>query len=157
MTDFDKFVMWNCAGLRGTTASTDEKFAFFDSQFPNGSFSVAAIIETHHKDAGDFSQDLGRYKQTHHLFHSPVENETPSGVIVLICKSFQIIQQSEPLPGRLMNFQMKKSDEILDLSAFYGPQWGKLKKEDVRTVLDKFSMCGYILTLRYLVFFYVKL
>ena len=139
MTDFDKFVMWNCAGLRATTASTDEKFAFFDSQCPNGNFSVAAIIETHHKDAADFSQDLGRYKQTHHLFHSPVENETHSGVIVLISKSFEIFQQSEPLPGRLMNFQMKKSDEILNLSVFYGPQWGKLKKEDVRTVLDKFS------------------
>ena len=50
-----KVVLWNSAGLRASAASTSAKFNFFDSQFPNANFAIAAFVETHHKDEFDYS------------------------------------------------------------------------------------------------------
>ena len=44
-----KVICWNSAGLRASTVTTPKKMAFFDSQFPNANFAIAAFIETHHK------------------------------------------------------------------------------------------------------------
>ena len=131
--------MWNSAGFRASATSTPAKFGFLDSQFPNGGFNIAAILETHHKDEQDYSEELGHFCKTHNIFHSPVRNETHSGVIVLISKDFEIIRHSEPLPGRLMNFLVKKTGKTLNFSVFYGHQWAKMNNEDIITVLKEFD------------------
>ena len=131
-------VLWNSAGLRASAASTLEKFNFFDSQFPNASFSIAALVETHHKDAQDYSPELGQYAQTHHIIHSPVSNETHSGIIVIISKMYDIVGQVEAIPGRLFNVKLKKADKNINLSVFYGPQWAKLRKQEITDTIDKF-------------------
>ena len=130
--------MWNCAGLRAGATSTPAKFGFFDSQFPNANFSIAAFVETHHKDDGDFCQDLGQFQQTHNILHSPVSGETHSGLIILVSREYEIVEYTDSLPGRLFNAKLKKLNKTLNLSVFYGPQWGRMKKEEVSDVIDKF-------------------
>ena len=139
MTRNQTITLWNSAGLRANAFSTSAKFNFFDSQFPNAQFSIAAFVETHHKDALDYTQDLGQYKQTHEILHSPVYNETHSGVIILISKEYVITSQSDIIPGRLYNVRLTKNDTALNLSVFYGPQWGKMNKEEISSVIEKFS------------------
>ena len=49
-----KVVMWNSGGLRAAAHSAAQKLDFFDKEFPEANFSVAAFLETHHKYEGDF-------------------------------------------------------------------------------------------------------
>lgn len=135
----DSILLWNCAGLRASTPSTASKFLFFDKQCPNANFAIGALVETHHKDENDFSQDLGQYQTTHQICHSPVKDESHSGVILIIRKDFEIVGQSEPIPGRLLNVKLRRSNQSLSLSVFYGHQWGKMKKQDLILALEKFN------------------
>ena len=41
-----KIVWWNSCGLCASTPSTPRKTGFFDKEFPNANFSVAAFVET---------------------------------------------------------------------------------------------------------------
>ena len=132
-------IFWNSAGFRAGTYSTPDKFSFLDKQNPNGNFAIAALVETHHKDEGDYSQDLGQYHQTHYIKHSPVHNETHSGIIVIIRKDFEFVSQSEAIPGRLLNIKVKKLKTTINISVFYGKQWAKMKKEDIAECLGKFN------------------
>ena len=138
MTGNQTITLWNSAGLRASAFSTPAKFNFFDSQFPNAKFSIAAFVETHHKDAFDYAYDLGQYQQTHEILHSPVHNETHSGVILLISKEYEIISRNEVIPGRLYNVKLVKNGQSLNLSVFYGHQWGKMNKAEISAVIDEF-------------------
>ena len=40
-----KVVMWNSGGLRAAAGSTDHKLTFFDKEFPQADFSIAAFLE----------------------------------------------------------------------------------------------------------------
>ena len=139
MTAAQRIVLWNSAGFRAGTSSTPSKFNFLDSQFPNASFSIAAIVETHHKNGSDYSSDLGQFQQTHNIIHSPVSKETHSGIIVLIHREFEIIDETETIPGRLFNVKLKKANKKLNLSIFYGPQWAKLDKTEITDTIAKFD------------------
>ena len=136
---YDNVLMWNCAGFRDSTPTTPSKFLFLDKQFPNANFSIAALVETHHKDQNDFSQDLGQYQTTHNIFHSPVKDETHSGVILVVRKDFELVSQSEPIPGRLLNVRMTRLGRSFSLSVFYGHQWVKFKKEEISKILQNFE------------------
>ena len=131
--------MWNCAGFRASATSTSSKFSFLSSQLSTTNFAIAAIIESHHKDSQDFCQDLGQYDQTHTIINSPVLNETHAGIILLINKNFEIISQSEVIPGRLLNAQLKHSNSTINLTVFYGHQWAKMKKEDITNTFRYFD------------------
>ena len=45
-----KIALWNSGGLTSTADSTQ----FFDKEFPNSNFDIAAFVETHHRDENDF-------------------------------------------------------------------------------------------------------
>ena len=134
-----KVVLWNSAGLRASTDSTAAKFSFFDNQFSNAKFSIAAFVETHHKDDQDFSAELNLFHMTHNIVHSAVFKETHSGVILLISKTYDIVKTSDPIPGRLLNVHLREKEHILSLSVFYGPQWGKLTNKEVAEKLEQFD------------------
>ena len=138
MTACQRVILWNSAGIRASASSTLEKFNLFDSQFPNASFSIAALVETHHKDAQDYSQELGQHTQTHHILDSPVRNETHSGIIDIISKIYEIIGQTETIPGRLFNVRLKKANKNVNLSVFYGPQWARMKKDEIINTINEF-------------------
>ena len=140
MTGHDRIVLWNSAGFRAGTSSkrTATKFSFFDKQFPNANFAIGALVETHHKDENDFSDDLGQYDTTHYILHSPVSGETHSGIILIIRKDFAVVRQSVVIPGRLLNVRLQKGDQLFSLSIFYGYQWGVKKKDEIIDILNLF-------------------
>ena len=116
MMGSETVVLWNRAGLRASADSTPDKFSFFDDQFKNANFSIAAFVETHHKVDQDFSKELGQYAQTHQILHSPTRDETHAGIILLISREYEVITQVEALPGRIFNVRLKKRDKSLNLT-----------------------------------------
>ena len=120
-----RIVSWNMNGLRKNQASTTDKLAFLDNHFPNAQFDILILLETHHKDA----EDLFEYQTSHHLIHTPSQNETYAGIVVLISKEFEIEEENASLPGRLLNFCIKhtKTKKGYNFSAFYAPQWKSLE------------------------------
>lgn len=136
-----KVVCWNSAGIRSGANSTAMKLAFFDQQFSNGNFAIAAFIETHHKNATDLPVEFKEYEKTHHLIHSPTKNETHGGVLAFISKNYDIITQNEIIPGRLLNikFSDKSTGKVHNLSIFYGPQWKNMKKDEIIKLIDSFD------------------
>ena len=98
-----KIICWNSGGLRATANSTPEKMTFFDKEFPDANFSIAAFVETHHKSLEDLSDDFLEYQNTHHLLHTPTNNETHAGIALLLSKNYELISQEEIIPGRLLN------------------------------------------------------
>ena len=139
MMGSDTVILWNSAGLRASADSTPAKLTFFDDQFKNANFSIAAFVETHHKGDQDFSIELGQYARTHQILHSPTKDETHAGIILLISREYEVITQVEALPGRIFNVRLKKQDKPLNLTVFYGPQWGKMKKEEIAHTIQIFE------------------
>ena len=116
--------------------------AFFDTQFPNANFAIAAFIETHHKSELEFPDEIREYMVTHHLIHTPTQpGETHNGIIVLVNKDYDILNTNEVIPGTLLNLHIQHttSKTKYNLSAFYGPRWTKLQKTDIIKVLNKFD------------------
>ena len=133
-----KVVCWNSAGIRASTSSTSEKLAFFNKEFPNANFAIAAFIETHHKNVDEIPEEFKEFETTHNIVHTPAQNETHSGIIVLISKEHEIITQTEVIPGRLLNVKIRKNLRDRNISVFYGPQWAKMKKENIIETLNYF-------------------
>ena len=76
--------------------------------------------------------------------HTPTPfSETHAGIIVLISKEFEIVKYSIKIPGRFLNihFKDKVSDKIYNLTAFYGPQFKKIRKKDLHHTFDHFFAC----------------
>ena len=139
---FQKVVCWNSAGIRASATSTPSKIAFFDNEYPNGNFAIAAFTETHHKGIDDLPEKFREYSVTHHLIHSPTStSETHGGVLALISKQYNITNYREVIPGRLLNikFTYGNTETQNNLSIFYGPRWNKMKKEDMIRVIDYFD------------------
>ena len=136
-----RIVCWNSAGLRASGINTPMKVAFFEKEFPNANFNIAAFVETHHKDADDFPVLFQEFKKTHHLIHSPTSSETHGGVVVFISKNYEIVDQAVLIPGRLLNIKIhdQTTSEFFNLSIFYGPQWRKKRKSEVAEIFDLFS------------------
>lgn len=119
-----KVISWNCNSMRASAESTISKLEFFDKEYPNGNFSIAVFLESHHRDVNDFPELLEEFKVTHHLLHTPAPKEHHHrGIIVLVSKTFDILSYTEKIPGRLLNFKIREKVENNDfnISAFYGP------------------------------------
>ena len=139
MAGSQKVVCWNSAGMRASANSTALKFAFFEKEFPNANFAIAAFIETHHKDAGDYAHEFKEFEVTHNVIHTPVKNESHSGIIVFINKEYEIKSHVEVIPGRLLNVKISRNRKQQNLTFFYGPQWSKMKKEEILKTIDHFD------------------
>ena len=80
-------VMWNCGGIKAPSKSTPANTAFFDKEFPNANFDIAALIKTHHRNEAEIPGLIKEYTITHHLIHTPTTpNSTHAGIIVLVAK-----------------------------------------------------------------------
>ena len=99
-----KIVLWNSGGLCAAIPSTPLKMGFFDKEFPNANFTVAAFVETHHKTENDFPDLIQEYALYNHAIHSPrTPEQTHTGIIVLISEAYDILQSKIIIPGRLIN------------------------------------------------------
>ena len=134
-----KVSCWNSAGCRASAGSTADKMLYFQNQFPKHDFSIAAFIETHHKNREDLPEDLLHYENSHHLIHTPTQNETHAGIVVLLSRQFDIKSQSEVIPGRLLNIKFLSEGTEYSLSLFYGPRWRDMRRDEIGTVIDYFS------------------
>ena len=139
-----KISSWNCSGLRAVTTSTAHKMGFYDKEFPDASFAVSVFVETHHRGEEDFPDLINEYKTTHILLHTPTPaEETHAGIIVLICREFEILTHCVKIPGRFLNvrFKDKVSGKVFNLTAFYGPQFKRIRKKDLHLTFEHFSSC----------------
>ncbi len=134
-----KVSCWNSAGIRASANSTASKMLFFQTQFPKNDFSIAAFIETHHKDKDDLPEDLLHLETSHHLIHTPTQHETHAGIVALLSRQFDIKSQKEVIPGRLLNIKFLFEKTEYNLSIFYGPRWREMKKDQIKIVIDHFS------------------
>ena len=79
----------------------------FDKELPETNFSVAALLETHHKNEDDFPDLIREYIITHHCNHTPTPHDHKhSGIIILISKNYEILHSEIKMPGRMVNLQL---------------------------------------------------
>ena len=99
------------------------KIAFFEKEFPEANFNIAAFLETHHKDTEDFPVVFKEFEKTHYLVHTPTASGTHGGIVIFISRKNYILDRREMIPGRLLNvkFVYKASSETFNLSVFTGP------------------------------------
>ena len=136
-----KIISWNCNGLRASVASSEDKLNFFDKEYPNGSFGIAAFVESHHRNLDDLPIRFQEYTPTHHLVHTPAPMSHPHrGIILLVSKAFELISWKEIIPGRLLNIKIKdkEKDKIFNLSAFYGPVQRNVTRANVEELVQHF-------------------
>ena len=137
-----KVVMWNSGGLWASADSTDQKMAFFEKEYPQANFSVAAFLETHHKDEDDFPDLINEYMVTHHCIHTPTPpDHTHSGIIVLVNKQYDILQSEIKIPGRLLNLHLphNATKHAYNLMVYYARQVKQLRKPEMVSVVQAFS------------------
>ena len=134
-----KTLVWNCAGLRASSALSHKKAFYFEKEHKNN-FQIAFFIETHHKSIDDITPEILRYQNTHHIVQSPVsENETHAGIIGLISKDFDIVETSDLIQGRILNVKIKSRLDNTEhsISAVYFETNNKLSKEKVQNYIKK--------------------
>ena len=139
-----KICLWNCSGLRAVTDSTAHKMGFFDKELPNANFAISVFVETHHRGEEDFPDLINEYQTTHTILHTPTPlDETHAGIIVLIRKDLEILKSCVKIPGRFLNvhFRDKVSDKVFNLTAFYGPQFKRIRKKDLHLTFEHFFSC----------------
>ena len=102
-----KGFVWNCGGLRRSTASTFAKVMFFEKTYKND-FDFFFFLETHHKGENEIPDELLRYGETHHIIHSETdEHDTHTGIIGLIKKSYYISDIENVIQGRILRLKLR--------------------------------------------------
>ena len=137
-----KIVWWNSCGLCASTPSTPRKTGFFEKEFPNANFSVAAFVETHHSSGDDFSDLIQEYALHNHVIHSPRPPEhSYTGIIVLINKIYDISQTQNIIPGRMINirFMHNTTKHEYNMSVYYGFQLAHISKTKILETLQHFK------------------
>ena len=137
-----KITMWNCSGVRAAATTTAHKMGFFDKENPNANFAIAVFVETHHRGEDDFPALFKEYKVTHNIIHTPTPgDQTYSGIIVFVRKDLEILSHCTPIPGRLLNFKFrdKSDDKVYNISAFYGPQFKNVCKDNLSSIFQHFG------------------
>ena len=66
-----KVIMWNSSGIRASTATTPAKMALFDKENPNSDCTIAALVETHHRNEEDFPDYIKEQAGHCHIVHAP--------------------------------------------------------------------------------------
>ena len=130
-------VMWNSGGLRAAAHSTAQKMDFFDKEFPEANFSVAAFLETHQKDEDDFPDLISEYRTHHHYIHAPKH----SGIILLVNKQYDVLHSEIKMPGRMVNAHLAHTvtKHAYKLTVYYAPQVKKLTKSQMVNIVTNFS------------------
>ena len=137
MADF-KCLVWNCTGLRDSTATSQNKALYFEKEHKND-FTVAFFIETHHKSENEISKEILRYQGTHHIVHTAASNKEPySGIIGLVMKDYDIIEQNELIKGRILNLKIEHSSskEKHNISAVYLDTNNHITKAKIANVVS---------------------
>ena len=136
-----KVVVWNSGGICASAISTPGKTGFFDKEFPEAGFSVAAFVETHHKTEADFPDLIREYAFSNHLLHTPTPpGYTHGGIIVLVNKQYDILQSTIVDPGRFLNVRIAHTvtKREYNLSVYYGYRLASLTKAKMSPIVAFF-------------------
>ena len=137
-----KVVMWNSGGLRAAAPSTAQKMDFFDKEYPEANFSVAAFLETHHKDEDDFPDVINEYCTRHHCIHAPTPPDNKhSGIILLVNKQYDVLHSEIKMPGRMVNVHLAHTvnKHVYNLTMYYAAQIKRLTKPQMVDIVENFS------------------
>ena len=138
MADF-KTVMWNCAGLRASTATTQNKLIALE-QVTNKNFELLILLETHHRNEEDIPMDIKRFSNKYHILHTPVtEGEHSTGIIILIDKTYEIINHRTLIEGRLLNLKIRhtQTNKEYNISALYAYTNNTFYKTKAEALVEK--------------------
>ena len=118
-----------------TLIPRSKKTGFFDKEFTDANFSVAAFLETHHRNENDFPDLIKEYIVTHHCIHTPtLPDYAYSGIIILVNKQYDILHFEITMPGRMLNVQ---SNGVLRPPP---PPLAKIKQAQMVNVVNNFSL-----------------
>ena len=114
-----KWAMWNCSGIL-PSSSTQTKIDFLNS-CNDTKFDILVLIETHHKDFAEISSLLHAYTSNSSIVQTEATVDDPyAGIVVLINKKFTLLEDTELLQGRLLNFKIQCYKKIYNITAMYG-------------------------------------
>ena len=109
---------------------------FFEKNFGK-EFHVAIFLETHQKNGEASPPEILRYANTHSIIEEPTnENESHTGITILLQDDYELLSYQIPLPGRILSIQIKhkSSKETFNIIALYNYQRAIMKKEQVLEV-----------------------
>ena len=138
MAEF-KVAMWNCGGLRASTATTPDKIIKLQQTIGN-KFDVLVLLETHHRDKESIPMEINRYSPHYTIVHTPVpEGEQSTGVIILVHTDYVLLRSQTLIAGRLLNIniQHRSSKKEYNLSAIYAYPNRVFYKSKAVDVVDK--------------------
>ena len=120
----------------------NKKWLFFDKEFPEANFSVAAFLETHHKNEDDFPDLINEYCTHHHCIHAPTPPDNKhSGIILLVNKQYDVLHSEIKMPGRMLNVRLAHTvtKHAYDLTVYYAPQVKNISKPQMVNIVKNFS------------------
>ena len=111
--------MWNCSGIL-PTSSAQTKMDFLNSRTTK-KYDILILIETHHKALQEISSLLQTYASNTSLIQTEVMEEDPyAGIAVLINNNLTLLEQTNLLQGRLLNFKIQCEKKVYNITAMYG-------------------------------------
>lgn len=113
------FAFWNCSGIV-SSSSLKEKVDFMNSCL-SAKLDVIILIETHHKVLSEISALPLTYLSSSHIIQTGVNDGDPyAGIAVLISNRFTLIEHTELVKGRLLNFKVKSQQKVYNITVLYG-------------------------------------
>ena len=112
------WAMWNCSGIL-PSSSAQTKMDFLNSH--ETKFDIVVLIETHHKAFGEISPLLHTYTNKSSIIQTEASEDDPyAGIVVLISSRLTLLERTVLLPGRLLNFKVKRHKKVYNITAMYG-------------------------------------
>ncbi len=128
--------MWNCSGIR-SSSSAQGKVDFLRTTIC-GPWDILILLETHHKNIADVQSTLNTFNNQYHIVHTEAEEGDPyAGIIVFINKRFILLKENTLLSGRLINFTLRSSKNIYNISALYGYTGNKATQLKIINMTEK--------------------
>ena len=130
--------MWNCSGIL-PTSSAKEKMDFLKTCC-NVDFDVLILVETHHKLMSEISPLLHAHLKNSSRIHTPASDEDPyAGIVVLVSNRVKLLENTEVLPGRILNFKIQGSRKVYNISAVYGYTSKNASQSKIKGMTDELT------------------
>ena len=110
---------------------------YFEKNFKN-SFDFFFFLEAHHKDQNEIPNEFMRYKDTHHIVHSEIDDQdSHAGIIGLIRKEYTLIEVKHLIQGRILYLSIRDSSRNTthQISVVYLPTNKNLSLEIITDIV----------------------
>ena len=110
--------VWNCSGFL-PSSSAKEKLDFVKC-CNSTTFDILILVETHHKTLDEISSLLHTYASGRVIHTAATEGDHYAGIAVLINTRLELVEHTDLLPGRLLNFEIKGLQRVYNITAMNG-------------------------------------